>query len=163
MKRVIFLVIVSCLLLSGCSVLGERIKEPVVFYYISADYQEDMEQVIVSEVREAAGHRDDLSYLLALYSMGPITEDLKTPLPRNTKITLLAYTDDHIELDLSDGNPAMTDADFTLASACIAMTCTELTEVRQITVQCGDRMITIQQDSLLLDSSLVLNTQEDTK
>lgn len=162
MKRSICLIMVLCFMLSGCSVVGERIKEPVAFYYVSDTYQEDMAQVIVSEVREASGHRDDLSYLLALYSMGPITEELKTPLPRNSNITVVDHSENSLELDLTDGSPEMTDANFTLASACIAKTCMELTDVQQITVHSGDRRITIQHDNLLLDHSMSQNTQEET-
>ena len=57
MKRLICLLVASCILLSGCSGIGEWIKEPVTFYYVREDYQKDMEQVIVSEVLEASGHR----------------------------------------------------------------------------------------------------------
>ena len=60
-----------CFLLSGCGFFGERIREPVTFYYLCADYQEKLCCVIVPEEREASGHSGDLSYLLALYQIGP--------------------------------------------------------------------------------------------
>ena len=163
MKRLICLILVSCLFLSGCSVAGERIKEPVTFYYVRESYQKDMEQVIVSEVREASGHREDLSYLLALYSMGPSKDDLRSPLPRNTTIVPTERTGDSVVLSLSESVLNMTDADFTLASACIALTCMELTDVQQVTVVCGDRSITIQEDNLLLYGSSVQKQQEEAK
>lgn len=163
MKRLICLILLSCLLLSGCSIAGERIKEPVTFYYVRESYQKDMEQVIASEVREASGHREDLAYLLALYSMGPSTEELKSPLPRNTKIEPAERTEDSIELRLSDSVLTLTDADFTLASACISLTCMELTGVQQVTVVCGEKSITIQKDHLLLYGGSVQKPQEDTK
>ena len=162
MKRLICVLMIFCLFLSGCSNTGERIKEPVKFYYIQDDYQKKMEQVILAEVREASGHKDDLAYLLALYSMGPSTEDLRSPLPRNSVITLMEHTDADIKVRLSDGILTMTDADFTLASACIAMTCMELAEVAQVTVECGDRNITIRQDNLLLFyNGMIRNPQEE--
>lgn len=163
MKRMICLIMVFGMLLSGCSMAGERIKEPVTFYYVREDYQKDMGTVIGSEVREAAGHRNDLSYLLALYSMGPATEDLRSPLPRNTKIILMEHTGDSILIDLSESALKMTDADFTLASACIAMTCMELANITSVTVACADRNIIIREDNLLLHNSLVQNTQEESQ
>jgi uncharacterized protein YceK len=163
MRRLILFLLVSCLLLSGCSAIGERIKEPVPFYYVREDYQESMEQVILSEVREASGHRNDLPYLLALYSMGPTSEGLVSPFPKNTRMTLITCADNSIELSLSDGVLILTDAEFTLAGACIAKTCMELTDVEQVTIICGDRTITISDDNLLLSSDVIPNLQEETK
>ena len=160
MKRVLCLILFFCLMLSGCSITGDRIKEPVIFYYVDKNYQKEMDQVIVSEVREASGHREDLSYLLALYSIGPSNEDLMSLLPRNTHITVAEHASDSIQLELSEIAQTMTDSDFTLACACIALTCMELTEVPQITVACGERNITIREDNLLLHSS-AQKPQED--
>ncbi len=163
MKRLFCHILIVVLFLSGCSIVGERIKEPVTFYYVRKDYQKDMGNVIGSEVREASGHKGDLSYLLALYSIGPSTEELQSPLPRNTKIVQTERTDISITLSLSDGVLTMSDADFTLASTCIAMTCMELTSVQQVTLSCEDRSITIQENNLLLYSSTQKIQQEETK
>ena len=151
MKRLISLVL-ALLLLSGCGIIGERIKDPVTFYYIRADYQKDMGEVIVSEIREASGHRDDLPYLLALYSMGPSNEDLIFPLPKNVSIIPIERTDRAITLNVSTPSQELSEADFTLTSACIALTCMELTDVDQVTVVSGDRDITIQEENLLMYS-----------
>ena len=71
MKRIVCMILALCFLLSGCGSFGARIREPVTFHYLCADYQEKLCCVIVSEEREASGHSGDLSYLLALYQMGP--------------------------------------------------------------------------------------------
>lgn len=161
MKRMIC-ILLSALILSGCSVLGERIKEPVTFYYISDNYQNDMQQVIVPEIREASGHREDITYLLALYSMGPSNEDLMFPLPKNVSIIPIERTDKAITLNVSASSSELSEADFTLTSACIALTCMELTDVDRVTVVCGDRDITIQDENLLLYSN-TQQLQEDIK
>lgn len=152
-----------CLILSGCSFGGEWIKEPVTFYYVRENYQKDMEQVLASEIREAAGHRDDLSYLLALYSMGPSSDGLLSMLPKNTSIIPTERTNYSITLTLSENTQSMTDADFTLASACIAMTCMDLMDIQQVTVISGDRSITLREDNLMLNNSIVKKPQEETK
>jgi len=51
MNKLICFLLCFCFLLTGCSVSGERIKEPVKFYYVRENYQKDMEPVIASEVR----------------------------------------------------------------------------------------------------------------
>lgn len=162
MKRLMCLVLCFCFL-SGCSITGERIKEPVVFYYVRDSYQKDMEPVISSEIREASGHSEDLPYLLALYSMGPSQEELNATLPRNTNIIPSEPTEEGIVLTLSEAAETVKDTDFTLASACLALTCMELIDIQQVTVVCGDRSITIQKDNLLLQNSLIEKPQEDTK
>jgi len=163
MNRLICSLLCFSLLLTGCSISGERIKEPVVFYYVREDYRKDMDPVIASEIREASGHSEDLSYLLALYSIGPSQKDLKAALPRNTKIVPTEHTEEHIVLTLSEGVLTMTDADFTLASACLALTCMELIAVPQVTIVCGDRTITMQRDTILLEQNLTDYPQEETK
>lgn len=161
MKRLICLLMVFSLLLAGCGIAGERVKEPVTFYYVRKDYQKDMGPVIESEIREASGHKNDLAYLLALYSMGPSAEDLRSPIPRNVKITLGEHIDNSMVINLSESALTIGDADFTVAAACIAMTCMELAHVASVTVVCGERNITIREDNLLLQNSLVQKIQEE--
>lgn len=162
MKRLISLVL-ALLLLSGCGIIGERIKDPVTFYYIRADYQKDMGEVIVSEIREASGHRDDLPYLLALYSMGPASDDLQAPFPANIRILPTEHTDAGIVLSLSDTLENMTDAEYTLGSACLALTCMELTNASQITVVSGGRSITINRDNIVTFETAHQKQVEETK
>ena len=163
MKRLINVFLLFCLFLSGCTMIGERVKEPVTFYYVRENYQKEMDQVILAEVREAAGHRDDLPYLLALYSMGPAKEDAIAPFPRNTRIIPIARSEHSMEISLSDSVHTLSESEFTLAGACIAMTCMELTDVDQVTVICLDRKVTIGKDNLLLYSDMLQNPQEETK
>lgn len=163
MKRMICMLMLFCLCLTGCSATGDHLKEPVTFYYVRENYRKDMNPVIASELREASGHRDDLPYLLALYSMGPSKEELLSPFPRNTKIIPVARTENSIELSLTDSVLSLTDSDFTLASACIAMTCMELTGVQEVTVICSDRSISITKDNLLIYSEMLQSPQEETE
>ena len=149
MKHLISLVL-AMLLLAGCGIAGERIKDPVTFYYIRSDYQKDMASVIASETREASGHRDDLPYLLALYSMGPSKEGLRSPFLPTTRIIPTEHTDAGIVLSISEVPDSMTDAEFTLASACLALTCMELTNASQITVISDGRSVTIHTENLML-------------
>ena len=162
MKRLISLVL-ALLLLSGCGIIGERIKDPVTFYYIRADYQKNMGEVIVSEIREASGHKDDLPYLLALYSMGPASDDLQAPFPANIRILPTEHTDAGIVLSLSDTLENMTDAEYTLGSACLALTCMELTNASQITVVSGGRSITINRDNIVTFETAHQKQVEETK
>lgn len=162
MKRLICIAM-ALLMLSGCGILGDRVKDPVTFYYIRDDYQRSMEPVIVSEVREASGHMDDLPYLLALYSMGPSGNGLQSPFPVNTRIIPTEHTEAGIVLSIPDDLEFMTDAEYTLASACLALTCMELTDADQITVVSGNRSVTINPDNIITLETDHLRRQETAK
>lgn len=161
MKKVSVVLICICYLLSGCSMFGSYMKEPVSFYYVQKDYQEEMQDVIVSERREAAGHRYDLPYLLALYSMGPSSDKLESLFPKNITILPTEHTENGIVLSLSENIGDMTDAEFTLASTCLSLTCMELTTAKQITVTCGHRTVVIREDNLLFSGAEIQMKDEE--
>ena len=150
-------------MLSGCGFFAERIKEPVTFYYIRARYQEDMVSVIESEEREASGHREDLSYLLKLYLMGPADDELKSPLPRGAKILSVERSGSGILIQLTDITNAMSDAEFSLACACLSLTCLGLTDAHTVTVSSGEWNITMGRDTLTLSDSSNAASMEETQ
>ena len=162
MKRFLSLMLILSLLLSGCGFFGERIREPVTFHYLCNSYQEDLCCVFVSEEREASGHTDDLSYLLALYLMGPAGEDLRSPLPAGTRIRA-DIQEGQILLELSEDAVSLSDPEYSLACACLTLTCLDITEAESVTVSCGDRSRTMTRSTLTLvdDSESTISTEED--
>lgn len=159
MKRLICMILLL-LLLSGCGLMENGIKDPVTFYYINKDYQKNMDSVIDSEIREASGHRDDLPYLLALYSMGPSSEELISPFPVSTRIIPTEHTEAGIVLSLSEIPDSMTDAEYTLASTCLALTCMELIDASQITVISEGRSVSINTENIILSETIHKNQPE---
>jgi len=149
LKRVFCLILAFSLLLSGCSFFGERIKAPVTFYYLCDKYQEELCCVIASEEREASGHVGDLPYLLALYLMGPTSDELLSPLRAGTRISSV-LEDDHIYLELSGIADSMSDIDFSLACACLTLTCLDITDAKEVTIRSGDRTKTLSHELLTL-------------
>lgn len=162
MKRLTGLVLLLCLVFSGCGTSGERIVEPVTFYYLQTNYSYGSEgSVIASEEREASGHRRDLNYLLALYLMGPSSEALASPVPQGTRVLFVEPEGTAIHLNLSDAAEALTDAEFSLACACLTLTCLDLTGADAVTVTCGSRSVTMNHENLtLFDSSTTAPTEE---
>lgn len=161
MKRLCALLLIGCLLLSGCSGFAERIKEPVTFYYLRSEYLYFIEDgVIASEQREASGHRDDLSYLLSLYLMGPSEESLVSPLPKSIRILKTEQSDTGIVLQLSDTSNTMDDIAFSLAGACLALTCFDLTDADTVSITSGERTLTLGRDTLLLYDSSATAAEE---
>lgn len=161
MKRILcaaLALILAFSLLSGC---GERVKEPVTFYYLRSGYQENMDTMIASETREASGHRDNLRYLLAFYLMGPADKELSSPLPRGTVLYALEQETDSVTITLSDTSASLSDSEFSLACACLSMTCMELVPAEEVTVASGSRSLTLRRDNLILTDTV--KPEEDKK
>lgn len=137
-----------CLLLCGCGGYAQGLRDPVTFYYVRADYREDMSDPIGSERREASGHQNDLAYLLSLYLMGPVQSDLYAPLPRGTKVLALERSGEELRLALTDTEEKLSEAEFSLACACLSRTVLGLTQAQTVTVTSGGRSVTMTRDNV---------------
>lgn len=162
MKRLICLILTFSLLLAGCTLSSEGVREPIRFFYLRSEYQYDTpDGVIASEIRDAASHAGDLTYLLALYLIGPSQDDLVCPLPQSTRIYSAEVKDDAVLLTLSDTEKTMADREFSLACACLALTCMEITGLDAVTIQSGERSVTMTSENLTLyDSGHTAATEE---
>ena len=164
MKRYVTLLLLFSLLLSGCGFFAEHIKEPVTFYYLRSEFQYfSQDGVIAPEEREASGHRDDLSYLMALYLMGPAEEELVSPIPRGTRIYKTEETRSGITLYLSDTSATMDNMEFSLACTCLSLTCLDLTDTPSVTVTSGERTLTMSRETLTLYDGSTAAPLEDSK
>ena len=159
MKRLICNLLAASLLLSLLAGCGQEMKEPVIFYYRKGAYEEKMVCPIAGEEREVAGHRDNLKYLLSFYLMGPISKDLVSPLPRGTLVYNITQEDTELTIELSNTSALLTDSEFSLACACLSMTCMGLANVENVTIVSGSRSLTISRDNLLLNDTV---TPEET-
>ena len=136
-------------------------KEPVTFYYQIAKYQENMVSPIAGEEREVAGYRDNLKYLLTFYLMGPISQELASPLPQGTQLQSINQSSEELTIEISDTASTLSDSAFSLACACLSMTCMGLTNAAAVTVVSGSRSLTLDKDNLLLSDTIT--PEENTK
>lgn len=140
MKRLLCVILLLTLVLSGCSLGLEQTKEPVIFYYMRQHTGEDAydaffsEGVIGQEIREASGHRSDLQYLLALYMQGPNDPDLQFPFPVGSKVMETRIEDGKLIIVMNAISSRFDELDVTVSCACIAKTCMELVDVEEVTV-----------------------------
>lgn len=156
MRRMIacFLSFFLCSSLLGCQ---SQNGNSIVFYY-SRDpsfyqyFEED--GVIHSEERDLTGHRDDLRYMVGLYLAGPLEEGLSIPFTKTTRLLSAEKTDGIITIELSDHTYTMTDSEFSLACACLTLTCMSFTECESVTVISGPRSVTMDKNNILLYDSL---------
>lgn len=155
MKKIICILLSLCLLLSGC---GHAEDHSVSFYYCRSpeDYQYfEADGVIRAEARDVTGHRSDLRYLVSLYLAGPLEERLQSPFPRTARLISVSIVEDTIQIQLSDQSKTMTDAEFSMACACLTLTCMGFLRCSQVTIISGDRTVSMNTDSILLSDDLL--------
>lgn len=164
MKRVFCAVLCLCLVLSGCTFSGQRLRQPVNFYYVRRDYRYGGEDAVIApESRESAGHGEDLNYLLTMYLMGPASEELESPLPAGTALVSSGYSDGAVTLELTDTVKSLGDLEFSLACACLATTVMGIVSATQVTIQSGDRANTVTRENLTIFDSGTAATTEETQ
>ena len=159
MKRLLCFVLTVSVLLSTLSGCGQKLKENITLYYLKSSYQENLDSPIVGEEREVAGHRDNLKYLLSFYLMGPIGKERSSPLPRGTQLYTVEQEGTALTIEISNTSALLSDAEFSLACACLSMTCMELVNAEKVTIVSGSRSLTLSRDNLLLNDTI---TPEET-
>ena len=155
MKRLLCILLSLLLLASQLSACSQKMKEPVTFYYLQTAYQENMDSPVVGEEREGAGHRDDLKYLLSFYLMGPISKGLSSPLPRGTLLFAVSQEGGRLTIEISNTAALLTDPEFSLACACLSLTCMGLTDAEAVTITSGGRTLTMNPDNLALTDNTI--------
>ena len=164
MKRFFTALLMISLLLSGCGFFQERIMEPVTFHYLRSDYLYGKDSsVIVSEEREASGHRDDLSYLLALYLMGPVQKDSISPLPPGTRILKPEQHGNTVTLELTNPSYTFQDTELTLACVCLTLTSLDITDAQEVVITYQDRTVSMTRESLTMMDSVETFASEETQ
>lgn len=170
MKKTLCMILVLIVLLSlpACGSSKEKIQDPVFFYYqqLEPDYGTDP-SILRKEIREAAGHRQDYSYLLSLYFNGPEDFSLYSPFPRNTALKSFTLQDNSAFVNLNFSFSALTGLDLSIACACITLTVCEMTGANSVTIRAenalldGNPQITMTPDSFLMldDSNIAIRPE----
>ena len=156
MKRLFFILLCSLMVLSlmGC---GSADTGTVSFYYCRdpEQYQYfESDSVIQAERRDLIGHQGDLKYMVGLYLAGPMEEGMAIPFSKSTKLLSVQQNGQSILIELSDHTNILTDSEFSLACAALAMTCMDFTDCEDVTISSGSRSITLQADDIILSDNL---------
>lgn len=161
-RRIIALIITAALLFSlpGCSNAKKGSFDAVQFYYIRSDYEYHSEEnVIVAEQRELSGSKDDLSYLLTLYMLGPIKENLVSPFPSRVRVIDIKEDVGSISITLSGMDALLSDSKFSLAAGCLAMTVFGIRDCQLVCIYSGDRSVSLTKDSFILDDCIAQDSE----
>ncbi len=156
MKRITCVLLALCMtVLLGC---GRAETNSVSFYYCrnAEEYQYFEEDgVIRAESRDITGHRSDLRYIVGLYLAGPLEEGLESPFSKSTRLVSVQKSGETIQIELSDQNQDLSDASFSLACACLTLTCMDAFSCTEVTVTSGERSVTMNENSIMLFDTLL--------
>ena len=149
MKKLICLALLPVLLL--CLLCGCGKENTLRFYYCSQDYLEsNTGSVLAPEKRDVTGYRDDPQFLVSLYLAGPLDRELLLPFPAGTSLQSMLISGNQITIQLYPLPQPISDSEFSLACACLTMTCLEFTDAQSVTVLCGNRSVTLDQSMITI-------------
>lgn len=128
------LVFATLAVFSACRYSG--MQDPVSFYYPRREIAYgNADGVIGTETREAAGHKDDLRYLLAVYLQGPLDETLYSPFPAGCRLLSVSTAGDTIAITLDSRFASLHDLDLSIACASLAKTCLTLSGAQSVHIE----------------------------
>jgi spore germination protein GerM len=155
MKRFACFALILFLLLS-CAACTAETETPPKFYYLRTEetilYGEA--QGFISPVVRDLPQGMSLDAALQLYLDGPTEENFYTPIPKGTYLLSTISKEDHIVIVLSREFSTLDGIQLTLAGACLAATCHELTGIGKIHVRSGENIYDFDLNSFVfLDDS----------
>ena len=161
MKRLLVLLLMAAMLLSGCSLFSSGKQQPVLYYYQTANFRLGQSNgAIAAEERDGTGHITDLNYLLRLYLTGPLTENLISPFPADVQLTGVRTGQNKVTVNLTGDPGSLSPTQKTIACACLTLTCLDLTEEESVMIFWGDEIISMDRSVLtLFDSSAQISNQ----
>lgn len=158
MKKQLSLLLILALLLSllGCN--SESYDDPGHFYYKrTQSLFEGSEGIIAPEVREMKDLRGNTERILQTYLQGPQSDDLESPIPRDTEILEWKMIHSSLHINFSSSFAQLSGVDLTIACACIAKTCMELTDAKTVRIRAdgvllnGSTYVVINEENLKLE------------
>lgn len=161
MKKILSLLLVLSLILTGCAGRAEGELEPespCLYYYRTAETGYRSETgVIQGERREIAGHEEDISWILEDLLKGPRGADLVSPFPKDLKVLDCQQTDKAIVLEFSGELSNLSGVELSVAAACIARTLFGVCSADTVSMTTqtgllnGKQSLTLSREGLLLE------------
>ena len=167
-KFVAFLLLFSCAVSLMSCAKETQPEYPVNFYYRRWEiaYNDDSD-VITYELREGKSHALDVAYMLKEYLKGPISKELYSAIPENTRLIKLSLTESSAQVLLSDGFARLSGLDLSICGACITFTVIDLTGVKTVQISTqnvplnNQPHITMNKDCLkFMDEAVLVNPME---
>lgn len=154
-----FLCFLLCFSLLGCQPKEEiPILEPVEFFYPKKDFSyAETDTIIDSELREASGHKEDLSYLMELYFRGPQSESLSHPFPVGCGLlSSTVRSNNTITLVVTDTFASLSGLELAIACVCLAKTAIGITGYPKVIIRAKTQLLDGKRSIIIRDGEFAL-------
>ena len=113
-----------------------------------------LEQVVRAKAEVLEDFDGPLDVILQLYLSGPADENFRNPIPKGTYLLSTILREDRLDIVMSREFSSLDGMQLTLAGACLAATCHDLTGMEKIQVRSGDNIYDFDLNSFVfLDES----------
>lgn len=143
--------------LYGCKRNKAEIQEPVEFYYCFETVFKTDDGVTGSETREAAHFNGNLEQLLQVYLLGPVSDELTSPLPYAVKLVSLEQVNDSVYLTLSREFSTLSGIRLTTACSCIVMTLHDYAGINQVCFRAASGQLDNKDEFIMSITDIVLS------
>lgn len=158
MKRIICLFVCLSLLLPccGCKKVTEQSEEGICFYYLRTQLSYQTDRPAIEGEKRQIQQLDSWAQVLDVYLAGPESEDLVSPFPAGLRVLKTVMENGTVHISVSKNLADLTGLELTIACACLAMTCLELTGAETVVISPeeglldGQKSITMDKNTLLL-------------
>lgn len=166
MKRAICIFLCLLVLLTGCE--KKNNAKTVTFCYRRVEtIYGSADGILAEEERSVTGQPEDLASMLTLYLQGPESEELTLPIPHGTQLIDYCLENEMLTVTFSSHLAQLDGMDLTVACACIAATCFNLTDAQQVQIRTPDNstgsgiFLSMSRNSLLIYDDVTESTTND--
>ncbi len=155
MKRWTVFLLILCLAVS-CAACGEEEAEHTAFYYLRTGdtIAHGQADALIAPVLRDSSEDTALDDILQLYVAGPTEEGFRNPFPKGTYLLSTIRRDEMLVVVLSREFTTLDGIQLTLAGACLAATCYDLTGLEHIQVRSSEQVYDFYyHDYVFLDES----------
>lgn len=132
------------------------------FYYCRKTYTYGTDHgVILNEDRYDLPIDLTVEALLQEYISGPKSKDMRSPFPAGTTVQHLAVAENKAEIQLSEEFSSLSNADLTLACACLTLTVADITDVQTVQISVTGSLLNNQASVTMSAGSLVFTESPD--
>lgn len=160
MRRAIALLLTAVLLaaLFGCSPSGETVSDDgAVFYYRAAEDSIASESgVLAPEVRQVDVTDYDMKAFLTLYLLGPQSEELVSPFPKNLRVIHVQNNQNAVVVVLDDSIASLSAVGLSVAASCLAQTLYVCYGTQSVTIQAQTVQLNGKDSIVIYPAELVL-------
>lgn len=141
MKKVFWILLICVMLaLCACSPKSEPMQRPENYYYCNTGPKYEIgESLFAVEVRETAQF-SSLETVLQNYLIGPVSENLTSPFPKEIRILSAKIDEFGLKLEISDHLAQLQGVNLTSACYCLAKTAMDMTGEETVRIYCDTPM-----------------------